>query len=56
MLLKLSLSQTACDWMTESQEVTCDSIHLTAKWGDGGDNVATRHYYYIVMCDSCAMR
>jgi len=43
---RLSCSQTACDWMTGRKRSHSDFIQLTAKWGAGGDNVASRQYYY----------
>ena len=30
-----------------------NSIQPAAKWGAGGDNIATRHYFYCVMRGSC---
>ena len=45
--------QTACDWTTGRKRSQSNSNQLTAKWGAGGDNVATRHYYYCVMRGSC---
>ena len=53
MLLRLSCSQTACDWTTGRKRSHSDSIQLTAKWGSSGDNIATRHYCYCVMHGSC---
>ena len=52
-IARLSCSRLACDWMMGRKRSYSDSIQLTGKWGTGGDNVATRHYYYCVMCGSC---
>ena len=53
MLLRLSCSQTACDWTTGRKRSHSDSIQLTAKWGSSGDNIATRYYCHCVMHASC---
>ena len=47
-LLMLSCSRSACDWMTGRKRSHSDSIQLTDKWGADGDNVAIRHYYCVI--------